>query len=169
MIYPVTQKELKSVLMDPESSEVKEPYLLINSGPDSENITIIEPGRNGIEFNKTIGFSHKFNGMLIYRCIYGKGVMVIQKSDEVGEAKEVQVRGLRSGVEMEIPAGYSHTISNTGRTILVMVDNGPKDQKWKDDTQIQTKRGLAYYVIDKKGEIAFEKNPTYSFHPQITS
>lgn len=169
MILPISQTELKSVLMDPKSAQIKEPYLLINQGTDSENITIITPGKNGVEFNKTIGFTHKFNGMLIYKCIYGKGVLMMQKSDGLGEPKEVIVRGLRPGTEVEIPAGYTHMIANTGRTILVMVDNGLKDEKWKDRSLLIDKKGLAYYVIDKKGEIAFEKNPNYAYHPNITS
>jgi oxalate decarboxylase/phosphoglucose isomerase-like protein (cupin superfamily) len=169
MILPITQKELKEVLMDPQSAEIKEPYMLINQGMDGENITIITPGRNGPEFNKTIGFAHKFAGTLIYRCIYGKGVFMMQKNDGLGEVKEVIVRGLRPGVEVEIPAGYVHTIYNTGRTILVMVDNGPKDLKFQDPTAVLSKKGLAYYVVDKKGEVAFEKNSNYSYHPTITS
>src|SRR3989344_6574174 len=166
MILPISQLQLRDVLMDPKSSEIKEPYLMINYGADGENITVVTPGRNGSEFNKTIGFTHKFNGMLIYKCIYGKGVLMMQKNNETGEVKEVTVRGLRPGVEVEVPAGYVHTIYNTGRTILVTVDNGPKDEKFKDNSFILSKRGLAYYVIDKKGEIAFEKNPNYPFHPQ---
>lgn len=169
MILPVSQKDLKAVLMDPKASEIKEPYLLINYGADGENLTVITPGKNGNEFNKTIGFAHKYNGMLIYRCIYGKGVLIMQKNDLLGEVKEVVVKGLRSGIEVEVPAGYIHTVYNTGRTILVMVDNGPKEDKFKDPEPILARQGLAYYIVDKKGEIAFEKNPNYPFHPTITS
>lgn len=169
MIIPFTQKDLKQVLMDPASSEIKDPYMTINYGSDGENLTVITPGKNGSEFNKTIGFVHRYNGILIYKCIYGKGVIVIQKNDLTGEAKEVLVKGLRPGIEVEVPAGYMHTIYNTGRTILVMVDNGFKESTYKDSTPVIAKKGLAYYVIDKKGEVAFEKNSNYSFHPQITT
>lgn len=169
MLTKFTGRQLKDVLMDPESSQIDEPYFIIQSPLTKENLTVLLSGKNGIEFNKTYGFFHKFPGVLIYRTLYGQGIMIIQKNDEMGEAKEVRIVSLRPGVEIEVPSGYGHTVVNTGKNFLVVIDNAIENDENIDSDIVKAKKGLAYYVVDKKGEIAFEKNPNYNFHPQITS
>lgn len=162
--------QLRNVLMEPKSKKViKEPYFTIRSNLNKETLTVLDAGTNGFEFNKTIGFFHLFPGVLIYRCLYGQGILIIQKSDESEEAKEVKVVGLRPGTEIEVPSGYGHTIINTGKNFLVMADNTPENGKFIDVEPLKKKHGLAYYVVDKKGDISFERNPNYNFHPQITT
>lgn len=169
MVTATTYKELKDVLLDPKAINGNDSYFTIDSKDSAENITVIYPGRNGLEFNKTLGFINRYPGPIVYRCIYGMGVILIQRSDETGFAKEVKILALRPGTEVEVPSGYGHTLVNTGRTLLALVDNVPKDKKYVDSLMILQKHGLAYYLIDKKGDIGFEKNPAYSFHPQITN
>lgn len=183
MINTVNLRQIQSVLMEPNlekhsGQKVKSltngelhdfAYFTFSSPNTEENLTFILAGKNGLEFNKTMGFAYRFPGVLIYKCIYGQGILAIQKNDELGEAKEFRVVGLRPGVEVEIPSGYCHTLINTGKGFLVTIDNGAKEDKYRDSDGIQDKHGLSYYVIDKKGEIGFEKNLNYTFHPQITS
>lgn len=169
MVTAFTNKDLKEVLLDPKSGLLKQPYFTINSEATEENITLLNSGRNGLEFNKTVGFIYKYPGVLIYRCIYGRGLILVQKNDELGEAKEIKVSSIRPGVEVEVPSGYANAIINTGRTFLAVIDNSPKEDKYKDFETIRVKHGLVYYVVDKKSDIAFEKNPNYLFHPQIMS
>lgn len=169
MITSVTSKQLQPFLINSENSSIDDPYFIIHAPETEENIQVIKSGKNGNEFNKTIGFFNKSPNVVIYRCVYGHGVLMIQKNDEQGEAKEVKVAGLRPGVEVEIPAGYGHVIANTGKSFLIVVDNALNDVKYKETDLIKSKHGLAYYIIDRKGEIAFERNDNYSFHPQITS
>ena len=182
MITATDLRQIQGVLMNPDLSEIKAnltkqltfpqsnlAYFTFVSQDTDENVTFLMPGKNGVEFNKTYGFFHIFPGVLIYRCIYGHGVVLIQKNDSEGEAKEIRVVAVRPGVEIEIPSGYGHSIINTGRTFLVLVDNGPKDERYRDADPLKTKHGLVYYVIDKKGEVSFEKNLNYSYHPQITT
>lgn len=169
MITAATSKDLKEVLMDSKSDTIKEPYFYIETPENETNITIVVSGKNGNEFNKTIGYFHKFPGVLIYRCIYGHGILVIQKNDASGEPKEFKVIGLRAGVEAEVPSSYGHNLVNTGKNYLVTVDNAPRENKYKDFDQVILKHGLAYYVIDKKGDVGFESNSNYNFHPQITT
>lgn len=169
MVTAVSTRELKDVLLDPGLSSTKQSYFTIASPDSEENLTVLSTGKIGNEFNKTLGFINRYPGALIYRCLYGQGVIVVQKNDLGGNAKEVRVVGLRPGVEVEVPSGYAHTIINTGRTFLAVVDNLPKDKKYTDWDTIKQRRGLSYYVIDKKGDIGFEKNPNYEFHPQITN
>lgn len=169
MLIKFTRRQLKEVLAYPETEGVDEPYFILESPRTGENITLLYSGKNGLEFNKTHGFLHKFPGILIYRSLYGQGLLITQKNDEEGEPKEVRIVSLRPGVEIEVPAGYVHTLVNIGKNFLIVVDNVPDYTTDIDFDMVNKKHGLAYYVVDKKGEIGFEKNPHYSFHPQIAS
>lgn len=168
MLKIITRKDLEDVLMDPKAPGVKEPYFIIR-GEEGQNITIIAPGENGVEFNKIFGHFRNYPEVEIYHVVYGQGVMLMQRNDEKGEAKEVRVISLRSGSIIEIPAGYGYTIANIGKNYLVIIDNASPAQKGNNIKAIRLKHGLAYYIIDKKGEVGFEPNPNYKLHPQITT
>src|ERR1051326_3899868 len=161
MISTKTHKELEDVLLEPRAAGVKEPYLVIHS--KEQNITVLSPGQNGVEYNKTYGHYHRFLGVEIYNCLFGQGLLIMQRSDPEGLVKEFKVVTLHPGKQIEIPSGYGHCLINIGKGFLVVLDNsGEKADKWHDYEPIKEKRGLGYYVVEKKGEIAFEKNPNYS-------
>ncbi|MBI4040088.1 hypothetical protein HY389_01905 [Candidatus Daviesbacteria bacterium] len=168
MITAKIRSELKDVLAQPSASGVREPYFVIH-GEGGQNVTVLTPGKNGNEFNKTYGHFHNYTGIEIYHVVYGVGVLIMQRNDEAGEAKEVKVVPLRAGQTVEIPAGYGHALINVGKTYLVVVDNAPNTPKAHDYGPVKEKHGFAYYVVDKKGEIGFETNPNYKHHPQITT
>ncbi len=168
MITSKSRADLKEVLMDPKNPGIKEPYFVIH-GESEENITVLSPGKNGIEFNKTFGHFHNYNGVEIYHCLFGQGVLLLQRNDETGEAKEFRIISLRPGITAEIPAGYGHALVNTGKHFLIVVDNAPNNPKAHDYETVKNKKGLAYYIVDKQGDISFEENPSYKYHPQITS
>lgn len=168
MIKAITRVELKEVLMNPKASGVKEPYFII-SGEAGQKITVITPGTNGNEFNKTYGHFHSFPETEIYRIVYGQGVILMQRNSEDGEAKEVKVISLRSGMALEVPAGYGHCLINVGKTYLVAIDNSPDRPASYSTQEIKEKHGFAYYVVDKKGEVGFDLNPYYHLHPQIST
>ena len=167
MIQTRIRQELKEVLLDPKTPGVKEPYFVIR-GEGGQNITVLTPGLNGREFNKTYGHFHKWQGVEVYHTVYGQGVLVMQRNDENGEAKEFRVVSLRPGMSVEIPSGYGHSMVNVGKTYLVVIDNSPEGAK-DDFESVKSKHGFAYYVVDKKGEIGFEPNPNYRMHPQIST
>lgn len=167
MITTVTHKEIVDVLMEPRAKGVKESYYVIDG--DDQNITIVNPGKNGIEFNKTHGHVHNFLGPEIYQCLFGQGVIVMQRNSEDGGAKEFKVITLHPGKQVEVPAGFSSTMVNIGKGYLVVLDHTYKASKFRDNDKVKNKRGLAYYIVEKKGEIAFDVNPNYSYHPQISS
>ena len=168
MVQTITGKELQLVLMDPKALSVKEPYFVIR-GENGENITVIASGKHGLEFNKTLGYFHTFAGVIIYHCLYGQGILIMQRGDSQGEIKEVRVVALRPGMVHEVPAGYGHAISNIGKNFLIVADNAPQDAKTQNIDILKAKKGLAYYVVDKKGNVSFEENKNYGFHPQITT
>lgn len=167
MIITKTHKDLKDVLMEPKMPGVKDAYFVI---PESEqNITILSPGKNGIEFNKTHGHFHKGLTVEIFTCLSGQGLLIMQRNDEVGEAKEFKVVTLHPSKQVAIPAGFGHGLINIGRNFLVVSDNvsiTPQSHNYK---LIKEKRGFAYWVVEKKGDVAFEANPNYHVHPQITT
>ena len=168
MIDNISRVQLKEVLMDYKDQGVKEPYFIIR-GEAGQNITLLTPGKNGDEFNKTYGHFHKYQGVEVYSVVYGQGVLILQRNDETGEAKEFKVASLRSGTTVEIPSGYGHCLVNVGKTYLVVIDNAPYGVKFHDLECVKQKKGFAYYVIDKKGEIGFEANPHYKIHPQVST
>lgn len=166
MIVSYNLDQLREVLMDPKAKGIKEPYFVIRG--EGQNITILAPGKNGVEYNKTYGHFHNYQGVEIYHCLYGQGILVIQRNDENGEAKEFKVTSLSAGKQAEIPAGYGHSLVNVGKGFLAVLDNAPDDPKAHNYQPVKEKRGFAYYVVEKKGEISFEQNPNYGVHPQVT-
>jgi len=168
MIDTRTRQELKDVLMDSKNPGIKDPYFVIR-GEAGQNITILTPGKNGNEFNKTYGHFHNYQGIEVYSVAYGQGVLVLQRNNEEGEAKEFRVITLKSGMSVEVPAGYGHCLVNVGKTYLVTIDNAPTGAKVHNFDPVKERHGFAYYIVDKKGEIGFESNSNYKIHPQIST
>lgn len=167
MIISKSRKDLKPVLMQPKARGVKDPYYLLRK--DGEVIFVVQPGKNGSEFNKTVGYFNSYPGVNIYQCLYGQGILVMQRNDKDGEAKEFKVVTLSSGRQVEVPAGWGISLVNVGRSFLVVVYGPETEDKDLDSRAISEKQGLAYYVVEKKGEIVFEPNPHYFVHPQIST
>lgn len=169
MIKTITKDNLKPVLMEPKATGlIKEPYFIIE-GEGGQNIIIVSAGKNGTEFNKTIGFFHRFPGVHTYHIVYGTGVILLQRNDEEGEPKEVRVASIRTGLNVEVPAGYGHCLVNIGKNYLVVLESSLPNKNSYTINPIIARHGLAYYLVDKKGDVAFEQNPNYRLHPQITT
>ena len=167
MVIIKTNKDLKPVLMQGAKADVKTPYYLIKD--KDQLIFVVTSGKNGSEYNKTVGYFSNFTGMQSYQCLYGQGIMMMQRNDEEGDAKEFKVFTLNPGRQVLVPAGWGICIVNTGNALLVVLRNSFLDEKYKDSKPIVDKHGMAYYVVEKKGEISFEENPNYSLHPQIST
>lgn len=166
MIVTQTHKDLKQVLMEPKAPGVKDAYFILPG--DGQNITIIASGNNGREFNKTHGYFPKSQAAEIVQCLYGQGLLIMQRNEEGGEAKEFKVISLNQSKQVVVPAGSGSAVVNIGKTFLVVLTTfqSPQAQNYQ---LVRNKRGFAYYVVEKKGEIAFESNPNYLVHPQITT
>lgn len=166
MIITKTRQDLKEVLMEPRAPGLKEVYFIIK-GESDRDIVVVNPGKNGNEFNKTFGEFSKTPGVEIVNVLYGQGVLIMQRNDLEDEAKEVKIVGLRAGVAIEIPAGDGFCFVNVGKTYLVVLGSSVDTEDKLSTEPVREKRGFAYYVVDKKGEVGFEPNPNYSIHPQI--
>ena len=167
MVITKHKMDLKPVLMEGARSGVKDPYYLIKDG--DQLIFVVSSGKNGSEFNKTVGYFSSYPGMQTYQCLYGQGIFVMQRNDEKGDAKEFKVFTLNPGRQVLVPAGWGICIVNSGNALLVVLRNSFLDEKYKDARPIIEKHGLVYYIVEKKGEISFEENPNYKLHPQITT
>lgn len=167
MVIAKTSKDLKPYLMDSKARVAKNPYYLIAS--DEQIIYVLMPGLNSIEYNKTTPSMNNLEGVTLYQCLWGQGILVLQRNDQQGEAKEFKVITLNPGRQVGIPAGWGSSLVNVGKGFLVVLRSGGNEENNSNSQAIAEKRGLAYYIVEKKGEIAFEQNPNYSVHPQITT
>lgn len=153
--------------MDPNSKGVKEPFFLIEG--EKQVVFVVAPGLNGEEFNKTLGDFNDFPTVSVYQVALGQGILVMQRNDENGEAKEFKFVSLHAGRQINVPSLWAVCFVNTSKNFLVIVRNNVIDKKYLNAVPIIKKHGLVYYVIDKKGDISFEKNPNYRVYPQITT
>lgn len=167
MIIAKTSKDLKPVLMPGAKASIKNPYFLIKS--KEQLIFVITPGKNGLEFNKTVGYFSKFPNMQTFQALYGSGILVMQRNDQYNEAKEFKVVSLNSGRLVSVPAFWGMCLVNTGNSYLVVLRNNTLEPKYKDIKSVVSKKGFSYYIVEKKGEIGFDQNPHYRLHPQITT
>ena len=167
MIISKTYQDLKPVLMDSGAPKVRQPYYVIDA--DQQSIFVLSYGQNGSEYNKTEGFLSTYNGVHTFQCLYGQGAILMQRNDEVGEAKEFKVSTLNPGRQVLVPAGWAMCLVNVGKNLLVVLGNIDINSKNITVKPILEKKGLAYFVVEKKGEIALEQNPSYRVHPQITT
>lgn len=167
MITAKTLKNLKPVLMDTESGVIKTPYYVIED--NGQAIFVISSGQNGVEFNKTEGFFSTFPGMQTYISLYGTGLLLMQRNDEAGEAKEFKVVSLTALKQVSVPAGWGICMINTGSTYLVVLRSNALADEFIDSKPILEKKGLAYFVVEKKGEVSLEPNRNYKVHPQIAT
>lgn len=166
----VTKKiaDLKPVLMKGVKGEIKEPYSLIKNS--EQVIFVVTPGKNGSEFNKTLGYFSTYPGMQTFQCLYGSGVLIMQRNDQLDEAKEFKVVSLNANrPQVSVPASWGMCLVNSGNNFLVVLRNSLLDAKYKQVQPLLKKRGFVYYIVEKKGEIGFEPNPNYRLHPQITT
>lgn len=166
MIIQKQAQDLKPVMMKGIKPQLKHPFYLIKE--QEQVIFAVTPGKNGAEFNKTIGYFSNFPGMQTYQCLYGSGILLMQRND-LGDAKEFKLVTLNSGRQVLVSAGWGMCLVNTGNNFLIVLRNSLLDEKYQDENPILEKGGLAYFVVEKKGEISFVENPNYNFHPQITT
>jgi oxalate decarboxylase/phosphoglucose isomerase-like protein (cupin superfamily) len=166
MVVKKTHKQLEPYLMDVLTKGVDEPYFIIKV--DDKSVVVVSPGQNGLEYNKTEGYAISYAGVQLFQCLYGQGVLLLQRNDEEGNAKEFKVVTLNPSKQVTIPSGWVSALVNIGKSFLIILVNPVLEDEFQDRSEIKEKHGLAYYVIEKKGEVSFEQNPNYQHHPQIT-
>ncbi len=150
-------EEMRDVLLDREADGPEEVYVMIRGKP---NITVLVAGKIGQEFTKTLGHYHRDDRLETYQVLLGEGKMLIQNRD----ASDVRLLEMKAGETVVVPAGYAHTMINTGKGPLVMADDCPADAETKvnDYQPIKEKRGFALYVVEEDGGIKTVPNLKYN-------
>lgn len=167
MVVTKTHKDIKPVLMDSTKKGVKYPYYQILG--DGQIIFVVSPGFNGPEYNKTTVFFNNYPSIQVYQCLSGQGMILMQRMDQQGEAKEFKVISIPVGLSVTVPIGWVTCLVNVGKSLLVVLANIGIESNLLDSKEAIEKKGLIYYVVEKKGEISFEQNPNYSVYPQIST
>ena len=150
---------LRPVMMEPEASGPDPVYRVFSDLeiPGWRSKTVLEPGRLGKEFPKTFGHYHTVNTVETYAIVSGEGVVTLQKKD----AGEVLLVFVRAGDRVPVPAGFGHSLSNTGQEELVALDDW-EERNAEDYLPIKDKHGMAYYLTEENGKVTAKPNPNYS-------
>ena len=173
---------MKDVLMESDAAGPDVHYHMVRGGNDLHNITIWEPGKVGKEYIKTYGHYHVGDISETYWIVYGEGITIAQKrvvgtdgepvDDEIEEIRIVRVK---AGEAVYMPKGWAHAAVNIGKTFFATADDSPVNFEDVDPSSlpghadyesIKRMRGMAYYIIEKDGELALVKNPTYKKVPE---
>lgn len=112
------------------------------------DITIMLPKLLGMEFNKTYGHYHPFNGKKTYPEIYevlkGRAYYLLQK--KVGEEIERAIMVIANeGDKVIIPPNYGHVTINPTKENLIMANLVYDDFK-SDYLPYKEKNGAIYYI-----------------------
>ena len=98
MVKSINAKDLKPVYSIEDQEQV---------------IFVVSPGKNGVEFNKTLGYFSNFPLVQTFQCLYGQGILLMQRNDSFG-VKEFKVVTLNSNRQVLVPAGWGMCLVNTG-------------------------------------------------------
>lgn len=169
--------ELKEVLQNTQSEGPPIAYWVFSDITEEkwENMTVTTPGKYGEEYPKTYGHYHTASDAdEIYRLVSGKGVFMLQRKhyNEKGTfipniVEEVLlIKAEKPGEEIVVPKEYGHSWSNIGEEPLVTFDNWRFKHKPTDYEPIKNQQGLAFYLIEKNGEVQAVPNPKYKEHPK---
>jgi glucose-6-phosphate isomerase len=139
------------------------------------DVTVMESGKIGREFIKTIGHYHPFKPGTatrypeIYEVIYGHAMFIMQKigADESGIEAVYVVPAATAGEKVVMLPGCGHVTVNIGSTPLVMA-NIVSDQFISIYDPYRERRGACYYILDEKGEPKPEPNKVYGPVPRPT-
>ncbi len=169
-----THEKMLDVLMDPSAEGPAIHYYMIRGGSDKRNVTVWEAGTVGGEYIKTYGHYHVDDLPETYWFVAGEGVALLQKmavingvpqEDVLDEFKAIRVK---AGDVLHIPPRYGHLVANVGKEWFVTIDDSPvatgdsaSMPAHADYRAVQRMRGFAYYVVEKDGAPALEKNPLY--------
>lgn len=186
-VEPLTRaiSEMRPFLMETQA-EFQKPvayYMYRNVGlrknvdDFSENhlrydLTVVESGKIGREFVKTIGHYHPFKSGTtsrypeIYEVIRGNAMFVMQKikTDE-DKIEEVYIATATCGEKVVMLPGCGHVTVNIGSTPLVMA-NIVSNRFSSIYGPYRERRGACYYILEERGKPKLEPNKLYGPIPQ---
>lgn len=135
------------------------------------NKTVIKSDKLGNEYSKTFGHYH---GVLVnerYFVKEGEGILQLQKkhfenSKWIPEIiDQVYLIRAKRGDQLVITPEWGHSWSNSGEGDLILLDDWSSGHTPADYEIIEKLKGLAYYLVDEKGEIEVKPNKNYAAVP----
>ncbi|MCD4740233.1 glucose-6-phosphate isomerase [archaeon] len=176
-----TPQEMKDVAYEPQAlTGITEPlyYMYRNIWSLNEecnhlstkymlryDITVINPGKIGKEYYKTLGHFHpviKEKNVTypeFYEVISGQGLFLAQKID----GTDFQIIEAHKGDHVLVQPDYGHVTVNPGTEPLIVGNLVASDFN-SNYEPVKTKHGLAYYIL----EDGIIENPHYDIHPNAS-
>jgi glucose-6-phosphate isomerase len=180
-----TVDEMKPFLMN-NNSEFTKPvayYMYRNVGAKRDvatlnknhlryDMTVLDSGKIGQEFVKTIGHYHPFKLGTevrypeIYQILHGQAIFIMQKT-EVNESKveDVYLVNAASPEKVVMLPGCGHVTVNIGVEPLVLA-NVVSGQFASIYESYRKNKGAAYYILDQKGKPKLLPNKLYGSLPK---
>ncbi|MEK7213608.1 MAG: glucose-6-phosphate isomerase family protein [Patescibacteria group bacterium] len=171
-----THKEMKDVLMSPDSPGPELHYYMIRGGTHKTNITVWESGTIGNEYIKTYGHYHVGDLEETYTVLQGEGIIILQGKIVDDSVKTFKAIKVKAGDKVHIPKNTGHLAINIGKTWFVTSDDSPVNFEEKDPISLpghadyepfKRMHGVAYYVIEKDGKPELVRNPNYKNVPEV--
>lgn len=137
------------------------------------DITVVIPGLLNGEYKKTSGHYHGWNAdhthsfAEIYEVLSGTALFMLQKAsrfeeDPAGaEVEDVIAVRVEAGQTLLVPPDYGHASINIGEGALVFSNIAYLQHDILYDS-VKAHRGMAYYAVERDGELTFERNPRYT-------
>jgi len=169
-----TLEQLKPVLISSKSKGPDPVYFVFQELEDKKwaNITIIQNGKLGTEYPKTYGHYHGTDVNETYKVLAGEGVMQLNKKHMDGEnwdsskVDAVYLVRAKEGDEITITPEYGHSWSNVGDLPFITFDNWTSGHTPTDYEDVEKHHGLAYYLVEEKGQPKAIPNPNYQHCPK---
>lgn len=181
-VKPAARKasDMREVLYDQAAADERELYFMyrdVHRPEDEElirksglryDITIVSPGKLGLEFIKTAGHYHPVKPGTnvtypeVYEVLFGTAHYLLQKPDETGRrALDVILVEAQPGDKVVIPPGYGHITINPGDEPLVMTNWVAAEFSSVYDPVKETGGGAYFEVAESEGVSRFIPNPKY--------
>jgi len=124
------------------------------------DVTVIPPGRIGIEFVKTIGHYHNSKQRTniaypeVYEVVYGRAFWLLQSASEDFERlEEVYLVTASKGEKAVFPPGFGHVTINPTDDILVVANWKSRDCRGIYEPY-EIHNGAAYYICESQKLLA---------------
>ncbi len=121
------------------------------------NLIVIPPDVAGIEYIKTPGITcSKYNKII--EIIQGSGIIIIQKFLNVNN-QDIIISNVQISEKVIIPAGYHYSLINNKPSVLIALEF--MHSKTQNKSNLDSMKGMSYYIIKKNAKKEVVKNPKY--------
>jgi glucose-6-phosphate isomerase len=136
----------------------------------SYSMVMMPPGIIGSEYAKTMGHYHppvpgtNLGFPEVYTQLCGTLVLLMQKTapEKRGDVEEFIAVKMTPGTIVTIPPEYAHVLVNISDEPGLMAGLYGSQTSFKPDYMpVESRKGLAYYLLDESGKLVIEPNAIY--------